>query len=227
LTTRICVSIQPKTMTEALKLIDRAEAANADLIEVRLDAMQKHEGLANLAKHGNVPKIATNRLTSYRGQFKRTETKQKQILLSAAKKGFDYVDIELSASNLREFTTEVSEYGAKPIVSFHDFDHSLELIELNTVLEKEIACGADVCKIVTTAKRIEDNLTLLDFTAAACKRANTVCFAMGGYGKISRLLSPLFGCFFTFAALESGGETASGQMTIQEMRTAYKLLGLN
>ena len=227
MTTRICVSIQPKTMTEALKLIDRAEAAHADLIEVRLDAMQKHEGLANLAKHGNVPKIATNRLTSYRGQFKRTETKQKQILLSAAKKGFDYVDIELSASNLREFTTEVSEYGAKPIVSFHDFDHSLELIELNTVLEKEIACGADVCKIVTTAKRIEDNLTLLDFTAAACKRANTVCFAMGGYGKISRLLSPLFGCFFTFAALESGGETASGQMTIQEMRTAYKLLGLN
>ena len=227
MTTRICVSIQPKTMTEALKLIDRAEAANADLIEVRLDAMQKHEGLADLAKHGNVPKIATNRLTSCRGQFKRTETKQKQILLSAAKKGFDYVDIELSASNLREFTTEVSEYGAKPIVSFHDFDHSLELIELNTVLEKEIACGADVCKIVTTAKRIEDNLTLLNFTAAACKRANTVCFAMGGYGKISRLLSPLFGCFFTFAALESGGETASGQMTIQEMRTAYKLLGLS
>ena len=209
-----------------MKLIERAEEASADLVEVRLDSLQKHVGLADLAKYGNVPKIATNRLASSRGQFKGTEKEQKQILLTAAKTGFEYVDIELSAQNLREFTTEVSEYGAKPIVSFHDFDHSLELAELNTVLEREIACGADVCKIVTTAKRIEDNLTLLNFTTAACARANTVCFAMGNYGKISRLLSPLFGCFFTFAALENGKETAPGQMTIQEMRTAYKLLGL-
>lgn len=226
MTPKICVSILPKTMAEALKLIDRAEEASADLIEVRLDGLQKIEGLADLAKHGNVPKIATNKPTSQRGQFKGTETEQKQILLSAAKTGFKYVDIELSASNLKEFTTEASENGAKPIISFHDFDHTLELAKLNNVLEQEIACGADVCKIVTTAKRLEDNLTLLNFTAAACARANTVCFAMGDYGKISRLLSPLFGCFFTFAALESGGETAPGQMTIQEMRTAYKLLGL-
>ena len=226
MTARICVSIQPKTMAEALKLIDRAEEASADLVEVRLDSLQSHKGIAALAKHGNVPKIATNKLASCRGKFKGTEAEQKQILLSAAKKGFEYVDIELSASNLKEFTTEASEYGAKPIVSFHDFDHTLELAKLNNVLEQEIACGADVCKIVTTAKRVEDNLTLLDFTKAACARANVVCFAMGDYGKISRLLSPLFGCFFTFAALENGSETAPGQMTIQEMRTAYKLLGL-
>jgi 3-dehydroquinate dehydratase type I len=213
-------------MAEALKLVDRAEEASADLVEVRLDSLKKHQGLADLAEHGRLTKIATNRLASLRGKFTGTESEQKQILLSAAKAGFKYVDIELSASSLKEFTTEVSEYGAKPIVSFHDFDRSLELAELNTVLEREIACGADVCKVVTTAKRIEDNLTLLNFTAAACARANIVCFAMGDYGKISRLLSPLFGCFFTFATLESGGETAPGQMTIQEMRTAYKLLGL-
>ena len=207
-------------------LIDRAEKASADLIEIRLDAMQKPEKLGDLAKHGDVPKIATNKLAKHQGGFRGTELEQKRILLSAAKGGFEYVDIELSASSLREFTTEVSEYGAKPIVSFHDFNHSLELAKMDNVLEREIASGADVCKIVTTARRIEDNLTLMNFTGAACKRANIVCFAMGDYGKVSRLLSPMFGCFFTFAALESGGETAPGQMTIQEMRTAYKLLGL-
>jgi 3-dehydroquinate dehydratase type I len=213
-------------MAEALKLVERAEEASADLVEVRLDGMQKHEELADLTKHGNVLKIATNRLASLRGKFTGTETEQKQILLAAAKSGFDYVDIELSASNLKEFTTEASEHGAKPIVSFHDFEGALNLTELDSVLEREIASGADVCKIVTTAKRVEDNLALLSFTVAACKRANVVCFAMGEYGRVSRLLSPLFGGFFTFAALESGGETAPGQMTIQEMRTAYKLLGL-
>jgi 3-dehydroquinate dehydratase type I len=226
LTIRICVSIQPTTILEALELIDRAEAASADLVEVRLDSLKNIERLADVATHGKLQKIATNRLASLRGKFMGTETEQKQILRNAAKTGFEYVDIELSASNLREFTTEVSEYGAKPIVSFHDFDQGLTLAELNDVLEREIASGADICKIVTTAKRVEENLTLLNFTSAACKRCNVVCFAMGGAGKISRLLSPLFGCAFTFAALKTGGETAPGQMTIQEMRSAYKSLGL-
>jgi 3-dehydroquinate dehydratase len=49
---------------------------------------------------------------------------------------------------------------------------------------------------------------------------------MGEKGKISRLLSPMFGAFFTFASLETGNETAAGQMSINEMRTAYALLGV-
>ena len=223
---RICVSILPKTAGEALKLIVQAEEAKADLIEVRLDGLKSVQGLSDLASHGKTPKIATNRLASLRGKFMGTEAEQKHILLSAAKNGFNYVDIELSASNLKEFTTDASEHGAKPIVSFHDFEGDLNLAELGSVLEREIACGADVCKIVTTAKRVEDNLALLNFTVAACKRANVVCFGMGEAGRISRLLSPLFGGYFTFAALERGSETALGQMTIKEMRSAYEVLGL-
>jgi 3-dehydroquinate dehydratase type I len=223
---RVCVSILPKTSTEALKLIEKAEEAKADLIEVRLDRLDKHDRLADLASHGKTLKIATNKLLSCRGNFKGTETEQKQILLTAAKTGFNYVDIELSTSNLKEFKTQIGDLGAKLIVSFHDFEGTLKLTELDSVLEREIAAGADICKIVPTAKRIEDNLTLLNFCSAASKRCSVVCFAMGEPGKVSRLLSPLFGCAFTFAALESGSETASGQMTIQEMRSAYKLLGV-
>jgi 3-dehydroquinate dehydratase len=48
---------------------------------------------------------------------------------------------------------------------------------------------------------------------------------MGPLGKPSRLLAPLFGGFFTIASLERGGETAPGQMTIQELQNAYKALG--
>jgi 3-dehydroquinate dehydratase len=49
---------------------------------------------------------------------------------------------------------------------------------------------------------------------------------MGEHGRVSRLLSPVFGCFLTYASLQRGGETASGQMTVQEMKRAYELLGL-
>jgi len=220
------VSILPRTSTEALKLIEKAEEAKTDLIEVRLDKLKKHDRLADLASQGKTVKIATNKLLGCSGNFKGTETEQKQILLNAAKTGFNYVDVELSTSNLKEFTTQISDLGAKPIISFHDFERTLKVTELNSVLEREIACGADICKIVPTAERFEDNLTLLNFCSAASKRCSVVCFAMGEHGKVSRLLSPLFGCEFTFAALKSGSETASGQMTIQEMRSAYKLLGV-
>jgi len=226
LTIRICVSILPKTTTEALRLIEKAEESKTDLIEVRLDCLEDHSELADLAAHGKTPKIATNMPRSCHGRFPGTETERQQILLTAAKNGFEYVDVELASPKLKELVKEMNEIGAKPIVSFHDFEKSRSLSELNSILEREIASGATVCKIVTTAKRIEDTLTILNFTSTASSKAKIVCFAMGALGKVSRLLTPLFGGFFTFASLERGSETAAGQMTIQEMKTAYELLGL-
>ena len=218
MTPRICVSILPKTMLEALRLIEKVEASNANFIEVRLDCLKNQHELADLATHGQIPKIATD-------WSSRTEKEQRQMLLSAAKSGFEYVDIELSTPQLKDLIKELKALGAKPIVSFHKFNGSLSTSELNSILEKEISSGADVCKIVTTAKRIEDNLTILNFTSTASSKTKLVCFCMGELGKVSRLLSPLFGGFFTFASLERGSETASGQMTIQEMKAAYELLG--
>jgi 3-dehydroquinate dehydratase type I len=220
------VSILPATAAEALSLIEKAEDARADLIEVRLDCLENRSELADVAAHGKTPKIATNKLRSCQGRFSGTETQQQQVLLTAAKDGFEYVDVELTSPKLEDAVSEVKSLGAKPIVSFHDFAKSLSLPELNNVLEREIASGADICKIVTSAKRIEDNLTILNFTSAACSRAKVVCFAMGELGRVSRLLSPLFGGYFTFASLERGNETAAGQMTIQKMKATYELLGL-
>jgi 3-dehydroquinate dehydratase type I len=219
---RICVSILPKTVPEALRLIEKAEVAHVDFIEVRIDrledCLENHRGLADLAAHGKTPKIATDRSS-------RTETEQRQMLLNAAKSGFEYVDAELSTPQLKDLVKELKALGAKPVVSLHKFDGSLSISKLNSVLEREISSGAEVCKIVTTAKQVEDNLTALNFISAASRKAKVVCFCMGELGKVSRLLSPLFGGFFTFAALERGKETAAGQMTIQEMKSAYELLG--
>jgi len=115
--------------------------------------------------------------------------------------------------------------GAKPIVSHHKFDGALSVCEMEEVLEQEIASGASVYKIVTTANKIEDNLAVLNFVSAMSSRTKLVCFCMGEQGKLSRLLSPMFGAFFTFASLEQGRETAAGQMTIREMKATYNLLG--
>ncbi len=219
MTPKICVSILPKTEAEALSLIDKAEKAQADFVEVRLDALRGVQNLTDIARWGRTPKIATNKNHSF------GEQEHNKLLLNAAKNGFDYVDIDLDATAVA-FINEVKGQGAKCIVSYHDFQVSLTPQELNAVFEREVAAGADVCKIVTTPKYQQDNLTLLQFIQAASNKAKVVCFGMGDCGKISRLLSATFGGFFTFASLEKNSETASGQLSIEEMKAAYKLLGL-
>ncbi len=226
MTARICVSILPKNNHEASTLIERAEKAKADFIEVRLDYLETSRNLSKLVKKTKIPLIASNKLRSESGNFSGTETERQETLLNAAKNGFEYVDVDLSSSKCKETIDEIQQLGAKPIVSYHKFDGALSISEIEKILEQELSSGADVCKIVTTAKKIEDNLPTLNFVSSKPSSLKLVCFCMGEKGKISRLLSPLFGAFFTFASLEQGSETASGQMSIQEMRSAYDLLGV-
>ncbi|MGD0645124.1 MAG: type I 3-dehydroquinate dehydratase [Candidatus Bathyarchaeia archaeon] len=227
MTTRICVSILPKKKLEAFSLIKIAEKAKADLIEVRLDCIEtSRPDLTDLVKSAKIPLIATNKLPSEKGYFAGTEAERQQTLFNAAENGFEYIDVDLSSPNPKETINKLKVLGAKPIVSFHKFDGALSVPEMKIVLEQEIAIGADVCKIIVTAKKNEDNLTALNFVSTVTSKAKLVCFCMGELGKLSRLLSPMFGAFFTFASLQEGSETAAGQMTIQEMRAAYDLLEL-
>ncbi len=226
MTARICVSILPKNNLEALTLIAQAEKAKADFIEVRLDCLETSRNLSELVKKTRIPLIASNKLRSEKGNFSGTETERQQTLLNAAKNGFEYVDVDLSSPKHKETISQLKHLGAKPIVSYHKFDGALSISEMEKILEQEISSGAVVCKIVTTAKKIEDNLTTLNFVSSKPRSLKLVCFCMGENGKISRLLSPLFGAFFTFASLEQGSETAAGQMSNQEMRYAYDLLGV-
>jgi 3-dehydroquinate dehydratase type I len=224
---QVCVSILPKTIPQALQLIEKSEDAKADLIEVRLDHIENHAEIVDLTSHSKTPKIATIRPVNSRGMFSGTEKERKTVLLNAAKSEFEYIDIDLSAPELEKFISEVKDRGVKTIISFHDFSGTSNVTKLTKILEHQISRGADVCKIATTANSIEDNLTILNFLSTTSSKARIVCFAMGNSGKISRLLSPLFGGFFTFASLEKGSETAAGQMSIQEMKRTYELLGLN
>lgn len=215
----------PQNIGHALELINEAENQQANLIEVRLDLIKECEKLRDIANSTRTPLIATNRPTWCGGKFTGSEAERKNILLNAHQSGFEYVDVEIDVSWLNEALKELRETGAKTIVSFHDFEKTPEMAELQKILESEISKGANVCKIVTMARSLRDNLTLLSFLSEESERAKIVCFAMGPHGKPSRLLSPIFGGYFTIASLNKGVETAPGQMTLREMRTAYKALG--
>ncbi len=223
---RICVSILPKTEKEGKTLIEQAECAQADIIEVRLDLLEEAQDLSELTATTKIPLIATCKLLSEKGYFSGSDVERQNTLLNAAQNGFQYIDVDFTSQMCDETVNKIKALGAKPIISYHKFDGILSVSALEHILDEQIARGASVCKIVLTAKRIEDNLPILSFVSFASAKAKLVCFCMGEHGKTSRLLSPAFGAFFTFASLEGGNETAVGQIRIVEMKLAYKMLGL-
>jgi len=225
LTIRVCVALPPKTVEEAFSLIKQAEAQNADLIEIRLDSLTNHDHIEEIPRCTKTPLIATNKSQKNHGNFSGNETERQKILLNAARNGFTYVDVDLGTPNQEELISSLHEAGTKVIVSFHDFKQTSSLSKLEKILNEEVALGADVCKIITTAKSVEDNSTAIDLVSKASKKGKIVCFAMGDLGIPSRFLSPVFGAFFTFASIDKKRKTAKGQLTIQEMRKAYQLLG--
>ena len=87
------------------------------------------------------------------------------------------------------------------------------------------ASNTGVVKVVTLAKRMEDNISLLNLIGRGRKRGiEVVAFCLGPLGRISRLACLLMGGAFTYAALESGAEAAPGQLTLAEMRQLLELL---
>ncbi len=213
-------------MADARNLIAKAEDAGADFVEVRMDFLEENSSLKDLAANTKLPLIATNKLQSENGYFTGTEAQRLQTLLDAAKSGFQYVDVEYTSSKRVETVAKIKQLGAKAVVSYHKYDGILNASSLEKILDQEIADGADICKIVLTAKQFEDNIPVLSFVSFASTKAKLVCFCMGEAGKTSRLLSPALGAYFTFAALDECSQTAAGQMSIKEMKTAYNLLGI-
>lgn len=224
MTPKICACILPKTGDEAIRLTQEAESQGADFVEVRLDNLRSHGQLHDIASCSPLLKIATNRSRSHHGHFSGSETERVESLLSAANAGFEYVDIELATPRLSQIVDKLIDVDTRPVLSHHDFEVTPTTQQLREVLKSEVANRAELCKIVTTAKSRQDNITILNFLHSVRRRARIISFAMGELGQPSRILSPLFGGFFTMASVKQAAATAPGQLTVRELTAIYRHL---
>jgi 3-dehydroquinate dehydratase-1 len=86
-----------------------------------------------------------------------------------------------------------------------------------------LKAGADIAKMVTTARSLEDNLTVLRLISEF-PGVRLVAFAMGPLGAVSRVLCPLVGGDFTYTSIEKGKESAQGQMTVKDLSQIYEMM---
>lgn len=192
----------------------------ASLFEVRIDLIG--QGWEEIAAALPSPWIATNRLASEGGQWQESEARRKEEQLKALHMGADIIDIELATPNL-ENAVGIIKKTAKCLISYHNLEKTPPLEELKKVVSRQIAAGADICKVVTTAHCLEDNLTVLKLIGEFPEQ-KIVAFAMGAEGTLSRVLSPLAGGQFTFAAAVKGEESANGQFTVAELYNIYEMI---
>lgn len=224
---KICVPVAAATNETALVLMDRA-LAEADLVEIRLDAIGKPD-LKRLLRGRRGRVLVTNRSAAEGGAFDGPEARRVAFLREAVVLGAAYVDIEAATDGglIRTLRETLRDHGGatKLVVSWHDVTGTPPARALRKKLRELMAFEADVVKLVTRAESVADAFRVLELIPAARRQGQEiVAFAMGGPGRASRLLSVLMGACWTFAALEAGAESAPGQMTVAETRQLISVL---
>ncbi len=212
---KICASI----VNGDLEAIKRVEPL-VDLYEVRIDLIGPE--WRELARQLPKPWIACNRKQDEGGVWQRTEEERIAELLSALELGAEIIDVELSTEGLEDIVAQIKK-RAKCLISYHDMEKTPSLAVMKKLIRKQLAAGADIGKVVTTAQKFEDNMSAVQLIKEFPEE-RVISFAMGSLGVVSRLLCPLVGGEFIYAAIESGAESASGQITASDLRKIYRMM---
>ena len=195
------------------------QAKLADLVELRLDRIGHpgEERLAALVKECPKPIIVTIHGGEAFGTFRGSVDERCEILQSAARAGARFVDVDWTLS------LELGEVEAPchRIVSRHELDGTPADLGVFDEQVREVLYEGDVVKLVSHARCTEDGLRMLRHLRRA--RGGLIAFCSGPAGAFTRLLAPIFGSPFTYAAaaelpgMPALEPTAPGQMRIDEL----------
>jgi 3-dehydroquinate dehydratase I len=201
------------------KFIEQARS-QVSLYEVRLDLVGSEwlKAVAMLDK----PWIATNRIISEGGRWAGSENERINSLVRAVEAGAAAVDIELRTVDI-EKVLKLFKNHVECIVSYHNMKETPSLAVLKNIVQEEISAGADVCKIATSANDINDNIKILSLNSHF-PDTRMVNFCLGDAGQISRVINPISGGDFAYAALDFESKSAPGQLTVMQMTQLYGML---
>ena len=222
---RVCVAIIGDSIADMLSTADQVLKENP-FLEFRLDYLADPAGaLPRLKKflyeNSVVTAIATCRRKQNGGRFGGTAAAQVEVLGKAADAGCQIVDVELeTAESVKKPQIDALRDLAAVILSWHDYK---ETKGLDDVLARMRKFTPDFYKIVSTARTLSDNVTMIRFLETTRDEAAVIGNVMGEAGIISRVLGVRAGSAFTFAAATPGEETAPGQIAARTLREVYRI----
>ena len=203
---------------QALKKAQEAMQRGANLVEYRIDRM-KAVTLETIIIP-EIPCIITNRHPEedknspgyYCEPARLSKLKEAARIIAkneSIKEG--YIDIE--SNFLKEdFLKYMNRDKIKIIVSYHDFDKTPSLEELEKTCDQIANQGADILKIATMINDEEDIRKITDLRKYI--KIPAIIIGMGEKGKLTRVAPENY---LTFGALSKDECSAPGQYTIEEI----------
>lgn len=225
--------------------VRQARAAGADLVELRVDRIGDLPAVETLVAGARLlPLIVTVRSADEGGMWTGDEAERVALIERLASLGPGYVDVEHAAwqrsANLRQrigVLCGVRSDQARPserragegpfrraanrlILSHHDFSGTP--VDLDAVFDRLTATPAEVIKAVFTAHDATDACRVLAQLRRRAGERKVIALAMGEAGLPTRILARKFGAFLTFACLHPGGDSAPGQLPVEDLRSLYR-----
>ncbi len=221
---RIAVALGFESPDRLLEHACREVEEGETFLEFRLDYLaQPQHGIALIRRfldeNPECVVLATCRRRQNHGRFNGSVEEQIRILEGAIEAGAHAVDVEIESAEANPLALDALRERAKLIISYHHFESTPAL---EPVLRRLTRMPADRYKIVTTARKPSDNYRVLAL-AKEHPRTPLVVLAMGQTGFPSRVLGPVFGSRFTYAAPSAAEGTAAGQVCARQLRHVYHL----
>jgi len=218
---KTCVSIAEKTPYK-IKQTMKIALKKSDYVEVRFDFLkieQIPEAIEMIKKDLNRI-VCTLRPKTEGGKFSGNEKERIAIIKLIAEYNPFLLDVEFNTlkRNL-SLVKYLKSTKTKLLVSWHDFKKTPSSAKLKKKMEQMTKFSSNV-KIVSTAKSINDSNRMLELYSKKGK-TNLISFAMGDFGRISRILCLYLGSPYTYVSL--GKAIAPGQFSVDEIKKITNL----
>jgi len=238
---KICISVCAETADELIEQIRRAEDL-ADVVEIRFDCLENSEVdilLDKLNKSDfSKPFLITFRPKEEGGQKVLSNTERDEFWEDKNIKFAKYIDNEWKLTSERWVNWKFydNSINAQVICSQHFFENKIKNFEsllkifneikqvrIRGVLKRRPERQIDIVKIAVQTDDITDAIAIWKLLEKArSDNRKIIPIAMGESGKWTRILGLAHGAFMTYAALDSGKETAPGQVSAKDLTEVYR-----
>lgn len=221
---RICIALGMPDVGSLLAHARREAEAGETFLEFRLDYLPDPCKGAEvirgfLDQFPDCILIATCRRHQNHGKFNGSIEEQLTVLGLAVGHGAQAIDVEIETAEVAPERLTQFRGRAKVILSYHNFEATPPM---DTIINRMLRVSADAYKVVTTARKPSDNVRVLA-AAKALPKHRMVVLAMGELGFPTRVLSPVFGGIYSYAAPLYSGGTAAGQVSARYLRHLYRV----
>ncbi len=225
---KICVPIVAKDIDEIRNQAVKIADSSADLVEFRIDFLDKSRNIENILNGLKVIKDITNKcvIVTFRTGFEGgneeiSRDEYEKLIIDILENGnVDIIDVEMFTGDeaVERIVNAAHSRNTKVIMSNHDFQKTPDSEEIIKRLEKMESLRADIAKIAVMPKDKSDVDRLIYATVTSDKRLAipVVTMSMGEDGKISRLIGEISGSTITFGTV--GKASAPGQVESGELK---------